>query len=490
MSRAASTFRARVGESLTTVEQHNRPLEEASTPSLDALKAFSAGANSFEGQDASLPFYRRAIEIDPGFALAHARLGLALSILGESELAARSTSEAFRLRDCATDRERFLITATYQRQVTGDLEAAQRTFETWGEMYPRDIIPPALSSGFTYKGTGDYDKAIAQATRALNIDPDFVPAHLNLVFCNLYLERFREARQVVERMAARKIDPPDLRIVRYLFAFLEGDRVAMDREADAATGDSQDQIEVQHVHALTAARSGQIRQARTRSRRAVELTRKAGQHERAAVFQTGAAVWEAFYGYAKAANQTARDALRLSRGRDVVYGAAFALTLTGELAEAQTLADELAKRFPEDTSVQTQYLPTLRGLLALQRKDASAAIAQLEAAVPNELGIPATNFVAMFGSLYSAYVRGQAFQTLGRPAEAVAEFRKILDHSGLVFSDPVGAMARLHLARALAASGDRAKARAAYQDLVTLWNDADPDLPLLRLAKAEVANLP
>ena len=231
--------------------------------------------------------------------------------------------------------------------------------------------------------------------------------------------------------------------MRYLFSFLEGDRVAMDREADAATGDSQHETEVQHVHALTAARSGQIRQARTLSRRAVELTRKAGQHERAAVFQTGAAVWEAFYGYADAALQSARDALRISRGRDVVYGAAFALAMTGQVAEAQTLADELAKRFPEDTSVLTHYLPTLRGLFALQRKDAGAAIAQLEAAVPNELGIPATNFVALFGSLYSVYVRGQAFQALGRSAEAAAEFQKILDHRGLVFSDPVGAMARL-----------------------------------------------
>ena len=172
LSRAASAFRTRVGESLSTIEQHNRPLEEASTPSLDALKAFSAAVASNTRQDA-VPLYQRAIEIDPGFALAHARLGLALSISGESELAARSTSEAYRLRDRATDRERFFITATYQRQVTGNLEAAQRTFETWGEVYPRDIIPPSLSSGFTYKGTGDYEKAIAQASRALTIDPDY-----------------------------------------------------------------------------------------------------------------------------------------------------------------------------------------------------------------------------------------------------------------------------------------------------------------------------
>ena len=492
LSRAASAFRTRVGESLTTVEQHNRPLEEASTPSLDALKAYSAGVKvAFtEGLSAAVPLYKRAVEIDPGFALAHARLGLDYSILGESELAARSTSEAYRLRDRATDRERFFITATYQRQVTGNLEAAQRTFETWGEMYPRDIIPPALSSGFTYKGTGDYEKAIAAATRALTIDPDFTPAHANLAYCNLYLGRPQEARQVLERAAARKVESPGFQILRYLLAFLRDDRVAMDREVAGAQSDSEVDLLVQHAEALTLARSGQVQRARTLSRRAVERTQKTGQHERAAVFQTGAAVWEAFYGYADAAQRSARDALRISRGRDVVYGAAFALALTGEVAEAQTLADELAKRFPEDTSVQTQYLPTLRGLLALLRKDPDAAIAQLEAALPNELGIPATNFVAFFGSLYSAYVRGQALQALDRPAEAVAEYQKILDHSGLVFSDPVGAMARLHLARALAASGDRAKARAAYQDLVTLWNDADADLPLLRQAKAEIATLP
>jgi tetratricopeptide (TPR) repeat protein len=264
----------------------------------------------------------------------------------------------------------------------------------------------------------------------------------------------------------------------------------MDREVAAAQSDSEADLEVQHTEALTSARSGRLQQARTLSRRAVERTRKTGHHERAAVFQTGAAVWGAFYGYADAAQQSARDALRISRGRDVVYGAAFALALTGEVAEAQTLADELAKRFPEDISVLTHYLPTLRGLLALQRKDAAAAVVQLEAALPNELGIPATNFVALFGSLYSAYVRGQAFQALGRSAEAVAEFQKILDHRGLVFSDPVGAMARLHLARALTASGDRGKARAAYQDLLTLWNGADADLAIVQQAKAEAANLP
>jgi tetratricopeptide (TPR) repeat protein len=489
LSRAASAFRTRVGESLSTIEQHNRPLEEASTPSLDALKAFSAAVTSTARHDNVL-LYKRAVEIDPGFALAHARLGLVYSIIGESELGAQSTSEAYRLRDRATDRERFFITATYQRQVTGNLHAAQRTFETWGEMYPRDLIPPSLSSGFTYKGTGDYEKAIAAATRALTIDPDFAPAHLNLINCNLYLGRFQEARRVVERMVARKVEPPELRIVRYLLAFLGGDRVAMDREVAAAQSDSEVDLLVQHTEALTSARSGQVQRARVLSRLAVERTRRAGQLERAAVFQTGAAVWEAFYGNREGAHQAARDALRVSRGRDVVYGAAFALALTGEVAEAQTLAGELAKRFPEDTSVLTHYLPTLRGLLALQRKDSAAAIVQLEAALPNELGIPATNFVALFGSLYSAYVRGQAFQALGRSAEAVAEFRKILDHSGLVFSDPVGAMARWHLARALAASGDRSGAHAAYQDLLTLWSGADADLPLLRQAKAESAKLP
>ena len=305
LSRAASAFRTRVGESLSTIEQHNRPLEEASTPSLDALKAFSAAVAS-SARDDALPLYQRALEIDPGFALAHARLGLSYSISGESELAIQSTSEAYRLRDRATDRERFFITATYQRQVTGNLVEAQRTFETWGEMYPRDIIPPALSSGFTYKGTGDYEKAIVAATRALTIDPDYMPAHVNLAVCNLYLGRPQEARQVLERAAARKVEAPGFRILRYQFAFLQDDRAAIDREVAAAQSDSEADLEVQHAEALTSARSGRLQQARTLSRRAVELTRKVGQHERAAVFQTGAAVWEAFYGYAEAANQTAR----------------------------------------------------------------------------------------------------------------------------------------------------------------------------------------
>ncbi len=491
LSRGASALRTRVGESLTTVGQHNRPLEEASTPSLDALKAYSSGVKmSFsEGLSAAVPLFRRAVEIDPGFALAHARLGLEYSILGESVLAARSTSEAYRLRDRATDRERFFIMATYERQVTGNLVAAQRIFETWGKMYPRDIIPAALSSGFVYRGTGDYEKALVAASRALTIDPDFAPALLNLVDCNLYLGRFEDARQALERAVARRVEPQDVRLMRYLLAFLAGDQVAMDREVAAARSDSEMDVLLQHTDALTVARSGQLQRARTMSRRAVERTLKAGQQERAAVFQTGAAVWEAFYGYADAAQQLARDSLRLSRGRDVVYSAAIALALSGDVTGAETLGAELAMRFPEDTSVLTHYLPTLRGLLALRRARPAEAITHLEAALGNERGSPATNFVAFFGGLYSAYVRGQAFQALGRSVEAAAEFQKILDHRRLVFTDPVGAMARLHLARALAASGERDQARAAYQDLLTLWSGADVDFGLARETRTEAAAL-
>ena len=491
LSRAASAFRIRVGESLTTVEQHNRPLEEASTPSLDALKAHSAGikVQFTVGLNAAVAHYKRAIEIDPGFAVAHAQLGLAYSILGESVLAAQSTSEAYRLRGRATDRERFFITATYQRQVTGNLEGAQRTFETWAETYPRDLVPPGLSSGFTYKGTGDYEKSIAAATRGIALDPDFIAPYSNLGFSLLHLDRVAEAERVIARAAARNLDGPDLVILRYLIAFLRGDQTAMDREAARAQGDAGIDELVHEVRAQVAARSGQLQRARSLSRRAVELTQKAGRSERAAVFQVGAAVWEAFYGNTQAARQTATDALALSTGRDVSYGAAFALASSGDVSSAQALVGELERRYPEDTSVVTQYLPTLRGLLALRQGRPADAIAHLEAALPNELGIPPTNFVGFFGSLYSAYVRGQAYLASDRPADAVTEFRKILTHRGLVFADPVGAMARLHLGRALAASGERDQARAAYEDLLTLWSGADADLPLAQQAKAEAANL-
>ena len=235
------------------------------------------------------------------------------------------------------------------------------------------------------------------------------------------------------------------------------------------------------------ARSGQLRLARRMSRRAIDLAQQAGQRERAATYETGVAVWEAFFGNALAARQSVMAALNLSKGRDVEYGAAFALALSGDSSRSQMLANDLERRFPEDTSVRFNYMPTLRALHALKNNDPRKAIELLQIAVPYELAVPGIDFTAFFGSLYPTYVRGEAYLASHQGAEAAMEFQKLLDHRGLVFSDPVGAVARLQLGRAYAMQGDATKGKAAYQDFLTLWKDADPDIPVLKQAKAEYA---
>jgi len=244
-----------------------------------------------------------------------------------------------------------------------------------------------------------------------------------------------------------------------------------------------------YQEALVLAHSGRLQQAGTMSRRAAGLARQAGQRERAAMFEAGEAVWEAFFGNAPAARRGAMVALELSKGRDVEFGAAFALALAGDSSQPQALADDLDRRFPEDTSVRFSYLPALRGLFALKHNESSKAIEQLQAALPDELAVTGCGFFVFFGNLYPAYVRGEAYLAAHKGTEAAAEFQRILDHRGLILSDPVGALARLQLGRALALSGDKTRARTAYQDFLTLWKDADPDIPILRQAKAEYARL-
>ncbi|MGA7078609.1 MAG: protein kinase [Terriglobales bacterium] len=490
LDQIASKFRTRVGESLTTVEKHNTPLAEATTPSLEALKAYSAAvkvefANGFV---ASVPLFKRAVEIDPKFAMAHAHLGLTYSNIGESVLSIESTTAAYELRDRASDRERFFITVLYDRQVTGNLEKAQQTLELWAQTYPRDYLPHGLLSGFANQGLGNYEKSIEEAQKALAIDPDLTPAYTNFAASYFYLDRPSEAESTLQRASGRKLETPDLLLMRYYLAFLKGDRVGMDREVARAKSEPGAEDWISHSEALVLARSGRLQVARTMSRRAVDLAQQAGQHERAATYETGAAVSEALVANAPAAKRSAMAALELSKGRDVEYGAALALALAGDSSRSEALANDLEKRFPEDTSVVFNYLPTLRALFALNHGEPEKAIDLLQVAVPHELAISAIAFFGFFGSFYPAYVRGEAYLAAHHGTEAAVEFQKLLDHRGIVFADPIGTLAHLQLGRAYALSGDK-KAKTAYQDFLTLWKDADPDIPILKEAKAEYAKL-
>jgi predicted Zn-dependent protease len=401
--------------------------------------------------------------------------------MGESVLATESNSTAYRLRDRASERERFYIEANYYRTVTGNLEKARQTCESWAQRYPRDVDAHGLLSGFISQGAGRYEKAIDEAKKAIALDPDLTHIYSNLADSYFHFDKLGEAENTLQGVSGQLIP-------RYYISFLKGDLAGMERQVALSKGRPSEGL-MSQSEALVLARSGQLKLARSMARRAIDLALQTGPHERAATFEAGVAVWEAFFGSESAAIQRAIKALDLSKGRDVEYAAAFALAFAGDFSRSQWWVNELARQFPEDTAVQFYYLPTLRALLALKSGKSSEAIDRLQVAVANESAIPPIAYVAFFGSLYSAYVRGEAYLAAHQGAEAAAEFQKILNHRGIVYGDPIGALARLQLARAFKMSGDTAKARTAYQDFLTLWKAADSDIPILKRAKAEYDTL-
>jgi tetratricopeptide (TPR) repeat protein len=488
LSQIASGFRTRLGESLTTIEKHNTPLETATTPSLEALKAYSA-AMQLSLPTEVLPHLKRAVEIDPQFAVAYAAMGLSYSNIGESVLSIESTSKAYELRERASDREKFFITTIYHRQVTGNLEKEKQTLRLWAQTYPRDRDAHGLMAGFASIGTGQFEKSIEEANIAIGIDPDSAHAYGDIAIANFFLDRFPETEKAIQNASEHKRETQDIPLLRYHLACIHGDEAGMDRAAALAKGKPGIEDWMLHAQALVAALSGRVQMARAVSHSAQHIARQAGETEGAATYEAGEAVWEGLFGNAPAARRSATAALQLSKGRDVEYGAAFALALVGDSLRSQSLVDDLQKRFPEDTSVQFNYLPSLNALLALNHREPQKALELLQVAVPYELAVPAIDFNEFFGGLYPVYVRGQAFIAASQSSQAAAEFQKILNHRGLVAGDPIGAMARLQLARALVMQGDTGKAKTCYQDFFRLWKEADPNILILRQAKAEYDKL-
>ncbi len=487
----ASRFRKHIGES-KVVEEHNIPLEEATTPSLEALKAYSA-ARMVNYTDASLssaiPLLQRAIEIDPNFAMAYAFLGRIYGDIGEDGLSAENARKAYLLKDHANGRERFFIEVTYERQVTGNLERAHQTLLAWARTYPRDRDAHGLLSGFTSQGAGNFQEAIEEGEKAINIEPDWPVAYTNVAFTDLYLNRPDETAKILQRASDRKLVFPDFTLLRYFVGFLSGDSAEMAHQAALGEKQFANQDWMFHVEALTSARSGRLKIANEMSRHAVELAEQVGQHERAAVFASGEAVWQGFLGESAAASSGASHTLEISKGRDSEYGAGVAFALAGNSSHAQSLLDDLQRRFPEDTTVLNSYLPTLHGLLALNRGEPLQAIASLEPAVAYEGAVPGVDAKFFFGGLYSAYVRGNAYLAARRGQEAAVEFQKILDHRGIVGIDPIGALVYLQLGRAYALSGDRTHAASFYKQFLSQWKNADLSIPILKQANTEYLKL-
>ena len=491
LSQIAKTFRTRVGESLATVEKHSAALEEVTTASLEALKAYSAASklNGIGDYAASLPLFKRAAELDPQFAMAFMYMGRNYSGLGEATLSAESSTRAYELRHRASDRERFYISSDYDRQVTGNLERQVQTLMLWARTYPRDSVVHGLLTGFATQGTGRYELCLEEAPKSIALDPESIFPYLNVVQCHLYLERIDQAERAWQRAATLNSTFRDVPLFGYDLAFLKADRAGMDRHAAVARTRPGGEESINHIEALVLAQAGRLEAAATMARAAVDVVARGGRREGVALYEAAPAVWYAFFGDAAAARQHAAAALQRSRGRDPQYAATLALALAGDMTQAQPLAADLAKRYPEDTSVQSNYLPTLRALFSIHAGQPSQAIEQLQPARSYEFANAAINFKAYFGALYPVYVRGEAYLAANRGAAAAAEFQKILDHRGLVLVDPMAARARVELGRAWTLAGDRAKARAAYEDFLTLWKDADAGVPLLAQARAELAAL-
>jgi serine/threonine protein kinase/tetratricopeptide (TPR) repeat protein len=492
LGQLATKFRTRVGESLATVEKHSTPLAEATTTSLEAVKTYTAAMRATD-QHTKAGLFKRAIEIDPNFAIAHARLGLAYSNVGEWLLGEQSTSRAYELRDRANDWERFFIATIYDRQVTGNLEKEAETMRLWAQTYPRDGIVRGLQAGYAAAGTGNYQLMIDASRSSIAVDADLPPAYFSLAHGYLTLGRLNEAEAALRQAPSRSSDGQEIPVLGFHLALLKGDAAEMERVAARAKGKTGIEDVASHLEALRLARAGRLDAARASARHAIELSGAAGLGERSAVYEISAALWEGWYGNDAAARRNALRVLEVPPGRHVRFAAAFALARAGDGPRAQSMTEELAKQFPEDTSVRFNYVPSLRALSALKAGDPSRAIELLRPAATYEYAQPGISFFGAgggaFGAMYPTFVRGEAYVALNKPVEAAREFQKILDHPGVVLADPMGAVARLHLARALAQAGDPTKARAAYQNLLALWKDADADLELLKTAKAELASL-
>jgi tetratricopeptide (TPR) repeat protein len=361
-----------------------------------------------------------------------------------------------------------------------------RTGESWAQTYPRDRDAHAGLAG-TYQWVGKYEQSAEAGKRTIEAEADFPPGYVNRAWAFIFLDRLNEAEQVLRQAIGHKLQTPDLLILPYYMAFLRGDKAGMAR-AEAAGKEVQGVEDwISHAEAFVDAWSGHLQEARRLTRRGVDLAQQAHQPERAAIFEAGAAVREALFGYPAEAKAHARAALDLSHNRDVQYGAAFAFAASGDASRALTLTADLEKRFAEDTCVKFTYAPVLHAMAGLQAGP-EKGIELLQVTVPYDLAIPCSWF-GFYGNLYSVYARGKAYLSAHKYAEAAAEFQRILDHRAIVFADPVGIAARLELARALVLAGDTTKAKTAYQDLLTLWKDADTDIPILTEAKREFARL-
>lgn len=489
LSQATTSLRHKWGESLSSVQRFDVPLYRFTTPSLEALKAFSMiDAVRTEGGDAAaVLFLRHAIELDPNFAMAHGQLGTLYFNLQGSTLAMESLKRAYDLRYRVGENERFYIESHYYHFVTGELEKANEVYLLFAQTYPRSM-GHLVNLAFSYGCMGQHDKALAASLDALRLDPGNYVAYANLVTIYTNLNRVDDARATYRKMLDSQFDFAEAHVDLYSVAAAEGDAVEMSRQLAWAKGKVGIEDVILAQQADTEAFSGRLGDAREFSRLAVESAQRAGKKEAAMLWQMNGALREAEFGNRQHARHGAATALSVAPTRDLQTLAALTLAQSGDATRAEEMSDDLARRYPLDTLINGYWLPTIHAAIELDRNNPVEAIKLLQATESYELG--AVLFTA--GGkvpLHPAYVRGQAYLELHRGKEAAAEYQKFIDHWGAVRNCPLGALARLGLARAYAMQGDSAKAHAAYQDFLTLWKNADPDIPILKQAQAEYAKL-
>jgi eukaryotic-like serine/threonine-protein kinase len=492
LGKSASEIRNKLGESLASiqksasVESGGAPDNDITTTSLEALNAYNQSWVVYreKGDAAAIPLLKRAIELDPNFARAYVALGVRYGNISQTGLAATNLRKAYELRDRVSEREKLAIMAMYYLAVTGELQKSNEVYEVWAQTYPREAHPH-VDLGNNYALLGRYESSVRESREALKLDEGNPNTYLNLSQAYLALGRLDDAKVTLDLSVAHKMDTPSLHQSRYWLGFLQGDEAIMQQEVAAMMGRVGGEDVLLSTQSSTDAWYGKLKKARDLTRRAMDSSVHNDTNETAAGYQAEAALREAEAGNHGQARADANAAMKLAANRDVRAIGALALARAGDTAGAEKLAAELDKTFPLDTLVQRYWLPTIRAAVAMERKDPNRAVELLKETSAIELCLPTNLTVA----LAPVYLRGEAYLALGDGDRAATEFQKFIDHRGVVANFPWGALARFGLARAYAMQGDTAKARAAYQDFLTLWKDADGDIPVLIAAKAEYAKL-
>jgi len=488
LDEAATKLRRKLGESLITVEKFDAPLDQATTPSLEALKALSVGIKTLQekGSAAAIPFFNHAIELDPNFAAAYGALGISYSNLREPDLANENLQKAYNLRDKVSERERFRISASYYLLVTGELDKAIQTYELWSQSYPRNSEPFG-NLGVDYTYLGQYEKGIAASLEDLRLNPGSAAAYTNLVGLYPAVNRPDKAKIKYEEAIAHKVDNPFLHGNRYGVAFLENDLGEMQRQIAASAGKPGEDVLLSFA-SDTEGFYGRLANARQLSQRAIDSAHGNNSRETAAAWRMNAALREAEFDNIVRARQEIVTALADAPSRDVNVLAALAFARIGEIGQAERIAHGLAGSFPLNTAINRYWLPAISASIDIKRGRATKALEDLQSTAQYELATPLPQF-EVGGSLYPVYIRGEVYLLLRKGKEAAVEFQKFLDHRGVALNSPLGALARLQLGRAYALQGNITQSRAAYQDFLGLWRDADPDVPILIVAKSEYAKL-